>query len=144
MTPQSTKSMKVLTSLAAAVALAIPLGISSPAKAASEYCHTTTSGIYMCIENVFGPRSNRGVIYKVNGSIYSMRFNCYNYDYASTSLRAVACWSYNAIKAEPANMPEVTEVPDSVKGIMSDGGFVPEGKAIDLEKVRNAMPPEMK
>ena len=143
MTPQSTTSMKVFTSLAAAAAFAVPLAISVPANAAAEYCHTV-NGRYVCIEKVFGPRNNRGLVYTVNGNVYADRFNCYNYDYESTSLYAVACWSYNAIKAEPDDIPEVTEVPESVKGIMTEGGFVSPDKAIDLEKVRNAMPPEMK
>ena len=135
--------MKALTSLAAAAAFAVPLAISAPANAAAEYCHRVTSGEYVCIEKVFGPRNRRGLVYTVNGNVYADRFNCYNYDYQSTSVYAIACWSYNAIKAEPADVPEVTEVPDSVKGIMTGGGFVSEDKAIDLEKVKNAMPPEM-
>lgn len=56
----------------------------------------------------------------------------------------MACWDYNAINAEPSDAPDVTEIPESVKGIMTDGGFVSVDKAIDLEKVKNALPPEMK
>ena len=143
-TPQSTTSMKALTSLAAAAAFAVPLVISVPANAGADYCHTTTDGAYVCIQSVFGPRNNRGMVYTVDGYVYSSRFNCYSYNYGSTSLRAVACWSYTGIKSEPENVPEITEVPESVKGIMTEGGFISEEKAIDLEKVKNAMPPEMK
>jgi len=83
------------------------------------------------------------MVYTVNGTVYSSRFNCYNYDYGSTSLRAVACWSYQAISSEPKDIPKVTEVPESVRSLMTKDGFVGQDKAIDLEKVRKAMPPEM-
>lgn len=136
--------MKVLTSLAAAAAFAMPFAVSTPSIAGADYCHTDTSNNFVCIQSVFGPRNYRGMVYTVNGSVYSSRFNCYNYNYGSTSIKAVACWNYNAIKAEPTDAPEVTEIPESVKGIMTEGGFISEDKAIDLEKVRNAMPPEMK
>ena len=136
--------MKALTSLAAAAAFAVPMAVSAPANAAAEYCHRDVDGDYICIQSVYGARGNRGVVYTINGYVRNARLNCYNYNYESTSIAAVACWSYNAIKAEPADAPEVTEVPESVKGIMTEGGFISEDKAIDLEKVRNAMPPEMK
>jgi len=136
--------MKKLTAISAAAAFFIPLSVSVPVNAGVDYCHTTTDGAYVCIQSVFGTRNNRGMVYTVNGYVYSSRFNCYSNNYGSTSLKAVACWSYTGIKSEPGNIPEVTEVPESVKGIMTDGGFIAEDKAIDLEKVRNAMPPEMK
>jgi len=112
-------------------------------KAAAEYCHTT-SGSYVCIQSVFGPRNNRGIVMTLDGRVSAHRINCYNYNYQRTSLFAVACWSYTAINAEPDNMPEVSEIPEEVKAMMIDGGFVPEDQAIDLEKVKNAMPDEMK
>ena len=136
--------MKALTSLAAAAAFAVPMAVSAPSIAGVDYCHRDVNGNYVCIQSVYGPRNYRGMVYTFNGSVYSSRFNCYDYNYGSTSIRAVACWDYNAIKAEPADAPEVTEIPESVKGIMTEGGFISEDKAIDLEKVRNAMPPEMK
>ena len=136
--------MKLFTTLAAATSIAFSGAVTSSAIAGADYCHTTSTGAYTCIQSVFGPRDYRGMVYTVNGNVYTSRFNCYNYNYGSTSIRAVACWSYNAIKAEPDDIPEVTEVPESVKGIMTEGGFVSPDKAIDLDKVRNAMPPEMK
>ena len=136
--------MKKSTAISAAAAFLIPLSVSGPVNAGADYCHRTTDGAYVCIQSVFGTRNNRGMVYTVNGYVYSSRFNCYSNNYGSTSLRAVACWSYTGIKSEPENVPEVTDVPESVKGIMTDGGFISEDKAIDLEKVRNAMPPEMK
>ncbi len=144
MTPQSTQPMKALTSIAAATSFAIPIAVSSPAEAGVDYCMTTNSGARVCIVGVYGPRSNRGMIWTLNGQMTNSRFNCYNYDYGSTSISAVACWNYESIKAEPKDAPEVTEIPESVKGIMTEGGFISEDKAIDLEKVKNAMPPEMK
>ena len=136
--------MKALTTIVAAAAFAVPLAISAPTNAAAEYCHTDVDGDYICIQSVYGNRRNRGVVYTINGYVKNARLNCYNYNYGSTSIAAVACWDYNAIKAEPSDAPEVTEIPESVKGIMTGGGFVSDDKAIDLEKVRNAMPPEMK
>ena len=118
--------------------------ISLPAEAGVDYCMTNDVGNRVCIVGVYGSRSNRGMIWTLNGQVRNTRFNCYNYDYGSTSIAAVACWNYTGIKAEPSDAPEVTEIPESVKGIMSEGGFISEDKAIDLDKVRNAMPPEMK
>ena len=136
--------MKSLTYLAIASAFAIPLSSSMPVKAGADYCHTTKYGSYVCIQSVFGPRSNRGMVYIVDGYVYKSRFNCYNRSYASTSITAIACWSYTRIKAEPPDAPAVTEVPESVQSIMTEGGFVSEDKAIDLDKAMNAMPPEMR
>ena len=116
----------------------------SPAQAGADYCHTDLSGNYVCIQSVFGPRSNRGMVYTMNGYVYSTRFNCYARNYGSTSIMAIACWSYTGIKSEPADAPEVTEVPKSIRSIMSEGGFVSEDRAVDLDGVMNAMPPEMK
>lgn len=144
LTPQSTQPMKALTSLAVAAAFGMPFAVSTPSIAGADYCHTDVDNNYVCIQSVFGPRNYRGMVYTFNGSVYSSRFNCYDYNYGSTSIRAVACWDYSAIKAEPADAPKVTEIPESVKGIMTGGGFIPEDKAIDLEKVRNAMPSEMR
>ena len=127
-----------------AAAFAIPLATTAAVKAGADYCHTTTDGAYVCIQSVFGSRSNRGMVYTVNGYVYTNRFNCYRNDYGSTSIRAIACWAYTGIKAEPADAPEVTEVPENVRSIMSEGGFVSEDNAVDLDKVMNAMPPEMK
>ena len=136
-------SMKSLTLLAIASAFSIPLLTAQVAKSAAEYCHYT-NGNYVCIEKVFGPRNNRGIIYTSNGNVYSARINCYARDYHSTSLNAVACWNYTGIKAEPENLAEIKQMPDSLKGIMTEGGFISSDKAIDLDKVMNAMPPEMK
>ena len=138
--------MKALTSLAAAATFAVPMAISytTPAEAGVDYCMTNDAGNRVCIVGVYGPRSNRGMVWTLNGQMRNSRFNCYAYDYQSTSIAAMACWSYNAIKAEPADAPEVTDVPESVKGIMTEGGFISEDKAIDLEKIKNAFPPEMK
>ena len=63
-TPQSTTSMKALTSLAPAAAFAVPLAISAPTNAAAEYYHTDVDGDYICIQGVYGDRRNRGVVYK--------------------------------------------------------------------------------
>lgn len=136
--------MKSLTFLAIASAFSIPLLTAQVAKSAAEYCHTDTSGDYVCIEKVFGSRGNRGLVYSVNGNVYASRFNCYNRNYGATSIRAVACWSYNAISSEPDNLAEIKETPESLKGIMTEGGFISSDKAIDLDKVMNAMPDEMK
>lgn len=136
--------MKSLTFLAIASALSLPFFTAQVAKSAAEYCHTNGAGNYVCIEKVFGPRSSRGLIYTVNGNVYSARFNCYARNYHSTSLNAVACWNYTGIKAEPENLAEIKQMPDSLKGIMTEGGFISSDKAIDLDKVMNAMPPEMK
>jgi hypothetical protein len=118
--------MKHLALIATALAAASTAWISAPqpASAGADYCMRNTDGDYVCIQSVFGPRNYRGLVYTVNGSVYSSRFNCYNYDYESTSLKAVACWSYEAISSEPKNMPKVTEVPASVQAIMTSGGFV--------------------
>ena len=136
--------MKTLSYLASIAAVVLPLSNSNPAHAGVDYCATNDAGNRVCIVGVYGPRSNRGMIWTLNGQMRNSRFNCYDYGYQSTSIAAMACWSYNAIKAAPADAPEITEVPESVKGIMAEGGFVSEDMAIDLEKVRNAMPPEMK
>lgn len=64
--------------------------------AAAEYCHTDEDGDYVCIEKVFGSRSNRGLIYTVNGSVYATRINCYSFSYQKNSIAAVACWNYGA------------------------------------------------
>jgi hypothetical protein len=66
------------------------------ARAAAEYCHINTLGNYVCIERVFGNRSNRRILYSVNGVIYAARINCYGYNYDSTSVFSVACWNYDA------------------------------------------------
>jgi hypothetical protein len=63
---------------------------------AADYCHTDDDGDYVCIQTVFGPRSNRGLVYTVNGNVYATRINCYHDSYNRTSIAAVACWSYNA------------------------------------------------
>ena len=143
MTPQSTTSMKALTSLAAAAAFAVPPAISPSANAAAEYCMTNTSGNRVCIHAVYGPRNNRGITASTNGYMNNFRVNCYSRNYGSTSLIAYACWSYNAITTEEP--PELTEA-TTQETIAAFGvsGFVSEDKAIDLEKVMNAMPPEMK
>jgi len=136
--------MKSLTSLAIASAFAIPLSSSMPVKAGADYCHTTTRGNRVCIQSVFGTRSNRGIVFTVDGYVYSNRYNCYNYNYASTSVQAVACWNYTGLSSEPKSIPSANEMPDEVKNIMSGEGFIAEDQAIDLEKVKNAMPDEMK
>ena len=136
--------MKSLTFLAIASAFSIPLLTAPVAKSAAEYCHTDANGRYVCIQSVFGPRSNRGVVITANGSVYTYRLNCYNRTYASSSINAVACWSYTGIKAEPENLAEIKKPPTSLNKIMTEGGFISSDKAIDLDKVMNAMPDEMK
>ena len=133
--------MKSLTSLAAA-AISVPLSIAAPVNAAAEYCHTNVDGVHVCIHAVYGSRSNRGITMSANGRISNYRVNCYNRDYGSTSLVAYACWSYNAIKAD-SEAPKPTQVSESVKSIMTGKGFISESDGIDLDKVMNAMPPEM-
>ena len=135
--------MKIVASLAAMAAAVIPFALTPQSNAAAEYCHTDTDGDYVCIEKVFGTRRNRGMVFTVNGNVYAGRFNCYDYDYGATSITAIACWDYTGIESDPKDMPKITEIPESIKGIMTGGGFVSEDKAIDLEKVRNAMPAEM-
>ena len=65
-----------------------------PAVAGSDYCHTNQAGDYVCIQSVFGPRNNRGMVWTLNGYVRTSRFNCYNYDYEQTSIIAIACWVY--------------------------------------------------
>ncbi|MFM7675262.1 MAG: hypothetical protein ACKO5F_06690 [Synechococcus sp.] len=60
---------------------------------AAEYCHVNAIGNYVCINRVFGNRSNRGIVYSVNGNVYVARINCYAYNYDSTSVFSVACWN---------------------------------------------------
>jgi hypothetical protein len=76
--------------------LASTLLLPTGARAAAEYCHTDSNGDYVCIEKVFGPRYNRGLIYTVNGNVYSKRYDCYAYNYERSSIAAIACWNYDA------------------------------------------------
>lgn len=135
--------LKKLSKAIIASALMTPMAASMPAQAAAEYCHTDVDGDYVCIHAVYGNRSNRGITVSINGRIHNVRVNCYNPNYQSTSLVAYACWSYEAINSE-TSLPEPSEKSESLVGIMSGSGFLPEGKAIDLDEVMNAMPPEMK
>lgn len=80
-----------LLSIAAALS---PILEGMPAIAGSDYCHTNARGNYMCIQSVFGPRSNRGMVFTMNGVVGSYRVNCYDYNYEKTSLIAIACWVY--------------------------------------------------
>ncbi len=113
-------------------------------KAGADYCQTTRMGNRVCIQSIFGTRSMRGIVFTFDGYVYSTRYNCYNYNYESTSLKAVACWAYTALSSEPKSIPSGNEIPDEVKNIMSREGFIAEDQAIDLEKIKNAMPDEMK
>lgn len=141
-TPLSINSMKALTSLAAAAAFAIPLAMSPSANAAAEYCMTNTDNNRVCIHAVYGPRNNRGITSSTNGYMNNFRVNCYSRNYGSTSLIAYACWSYTGITTEP---PEVNEeATQETIAVFGASGFVSDDQAVDLEKVRNAMPPEMK
>lgn len=113
------------------------------AQAAAEYCHRIPSGAKVCIQTVFGPRSNRGMVFTSRGRVYTSRFNCYNYNYGSRSLRAVACWSYDGISSEPVDLPAIEPWPQEIKDLMSNGDFVPADQAVDLEKIKSVMPQEM-
>ncbi len=135
--------MYKLHGLIVALAIAAPLPISAPAQAGVDYCHYV-NGKRVCITTVFGKRHNRGMVFTVNGKVYSRRFNCYDYNYGSTSIAAVACWNYTGISSEPKSIPSANTITEEVKGIMTGGGFIPEDQAIDLEKVKNAMPDEMR
>ena len=84
------------------------------------------------------------VISQNGGYAQSYIYDCYNDNYDRTSIIAYGCWAYSAISSEPDNLPEVADGADSLRGILSSGGFLSEKDAIDLEKVKNAMPPEMK
>ena len=143
-TPQSTNSMKALASLSAAAAFLVPGFLGSSARAA-DYCMTTTDGNRLCIHGTYGPRGRRRMVISQNGGYAkSYIYDCYNDNYGRTSIVAYGCWAYTAISSEPDNLPEVADEADSVRGILASDGFMPKGDAIDLEKVKNAMPPEMK
>ena len=143
-TPQSINSMKSLASLVAATAIALPGLIVSPSKAA-DYCMTTTKNDRMCIHGTYGPRGRRKMVISQNGgAAYSYIYDCYNDNYQSTSIIAVGCWDYAAISTEPPNLPEVAEKSSQVRAILSSSGSISSEMGIDLEKVRNAMPSEMK
>lgn len=88
------RRLRSLLSGSALALLCAPVISPNPAKAAAEYCQTNDSGNYVCIEKVFGSRSNRGLIYTVNG--FAMRIDCYAYNYERSSIAAVACWNCDA------------------------------------------------
>lgn len=92
----SSRRLRVLLSGSVLALLCAPAVAPNPAKAAAEYCQTNDSGNYVCIEKVFGSRSNRGLIYTVNGSVFAMRIDCYAYNYERSSIVAIACWNYDA------------------------------------------------
>ncbi len=135
--------MQTFAHLAIGAALLSASMVATPsAIAGAEYCHRDTDGDYVCIHAVYGKRSNRGITASINGRINNFRVNCYNRRYGSTSLIAYACWSYNAIATEPKDFD-----PDSTKkslAIFEGSNFLSEDQAIDLEKVKNAMPDEMR
>lgn len=120
------------------LALASPL-LTLPSYAASDHCHYTRSGDYLCINSVWGPRSNRGINFTGNNKVYNIRVNCYTRDYEDTSLIAIACWAYEAISKPPADQQISTE--EVARKLSSGGGFVKPAGAIDLNRViKNSLP----
>ena len=112
---------------------------------AADYCITTTYGDRMCVHATYGPRGNRRMVISRNGGTpMSYRYDCYNESYARTSIVAYGCWAYTGISSDPTNYPEDEEISDSLRGILESDGFLPEDKAIDIEKAKNAIPDEMK
>jgi len=110
----------------------------SPASAGQDYCHYNVSGSYMCINSVWGPRENRGINVSVDGRVFNMRVNCFNRDYGSTSIIAVACWAYEGIQNVPKN-PQYADDQKLLK-LVTSGGFVKPSNAIDVDKaIRNSM-----
>ena len=92
---------------------------------------------------MFGPRSNRGIVFTSRGRVYTRRFNCYDYNYGSRSLSAVACWSYEGISTEPLDLVDIESWPQEIEDLMSNDDFVPADQAVDLEKIKSVMPQEM-
>jgi hypothetical protein len=124
--------------------LAFPLGHTQFARAAAEYCQTNYDGAVACLHSVFGPRNYRGVVYTINGVLYSTRINCYNYNYARTSILSVACWSYNAISDKAAKqLPAAKEASAAELKLLVNEGKPASSNTINLETIKKNLPAEM-
>jgi hypothetical protein len=127
-----------------AAGLALPLGHNQIARAAAEYCQTNYDGAVACLHSVFGPRNYRGVVYTINGVLYSTRINCYNYNYARTSILSVACWSYNAISDKAAKqLPAAKEASAAELKLLVNEGKPASSNTINLETIKKNLPAEM-
>lgn len=130
---------------AAATCLCFSLAEQQPAHAAADYCQTDATGAYVCIHSVYGPRSNRGVIYSVNGSMFSGRVNCYDGGYARTSITAIACWAYNAVSSNPDSKAANAKPADpSQLKLITTVGTPSSNNKINADAAKSAMPAEMK
>jgi hypothetical protein len=144
----------VLASASAALAATVTvfgtlLAAPQVSQAASSYC-VYSSGKRVCLDSVFGPRSNRRIYFTVNGVLFVSNQNCYIYDYQPTSITGVACWAYEALSkgdtARRAEQPGEANpaAPETVVKTLKTATEPVQGNTISPGAIQKQMPAEVK